>query len=411
MNDQAIRFRLGIFVLAALILLAVLLTLFGGFPNYFKKSDSYTVVFPSAQGLSPGTPVRRSGVKIGEVSKLVLDNATGKVHVSIQIEKGFTLRKADKPTLIQGFLAGDTSVSFLPPPPDEKQVDPAALQPGAVVDGVVQTDIQAVVQKTGDLMPPAQEVLIEMKKVFERVDKLAPLMEDTMKEFKKTNEEIQVTARSWTKVGERTDVLLATNEEKISKSIARMEETLKRVGDLFSDENQKMVRDTLKNVKSGSDRLDGIAKGTEEMIRDLQKTLKRTTESLDKADEVLSNMAKATKPFGERSPAILKNIDESTDKLNKILTDLRELNQLFARGDGTIQKLLSDPAVYNNLNDASLMVVRILPRVDRALRDLEIFADKIARHPEALGIGGVIRPGSGLKESPSTILPWRYPNH
>ena len=52
------------------------------------------------------------------------------------------------------------------------------------------------------------------------------------------------------------------------------------------------------------------------------------------------------------------------------------------------------------------MVNRILPRLDRILSDVEIFADKIARHLESLGIGGVFRPGTGLKEPPS-VLPWK----
>jgi len=44
------------------------------------------------------------------------------------------------------------------------------------------------------------------------------------------------------------------------------------------------------------------------------------------------------------------------------------------------------------------------------LRDVEIFADKIARHPEQLGLGGVLRPSSGLKESP-TIIPYYRDHH
>src|SRR5262245_1499298 len=123
MNDQAMRFRLGIFVLGALILLAVLITLFGGFPNYFKRVNGYTIVFDDAQGLTPGTPVRRSGVRIGEVRKLQLDNATGKVNVGIEVEEGYTIRKADKPTLIRGVFGSDTSITFAPPGPDEKDLD------------------------------------------------------------------------------------------------------------------------------------------------------------------------------------------------------------------------------------------------------------------------------------------------
>jgi hypothetical protein len=52
------------------------------------------------------------------------------------------------------------------------------------------------------------------------------------------------------------------------------------------------------------------------------------------------------------------------------------------------------------------MVTRMLPKVDRALQDLEIFADKLARHPEAIGLGGVVNPGSGLKQAPSS---WQRP--
>src|SRR5262249_25543715 len=114
MNDQAIRFRIGIFVLAALILLAVLVTLFGGFPNFFTHYDTYTIVFKDAHGVGPGTPVRRSGVRIGDVRSLSLDNETGKVEVTIQVDPKFNLRKGDRPTPVQGLLGGDTSIAFLP---------------------------------------------------------------------------------------------------------------------------------------------------------------------------------------------------------------------------------------------------------------------------------------------------------
>jgi hypothetical protein len=50
----------------------------------------------------------------------------------------------------------------------------------------------------------------------------------------------------------------------------------------------------------------------------------------------------------------------------------------------------------------------MLPRLDRALRDVEIFADKLARHPNLLGIGGAVRPSSGVKETHSVF---RGANH
>src|SRR2546423_4146820 len=146
MNEQAIRFRIGIFVLASLILLAVMITLFGGFPNYFRHVDSYTIIFRDAQGVAPGTPVRRSGVRIGEVRALSLDNITGSVRETIQVDAGFNLRKGDRPTVVQGLLGGDASIAFLAPPEGAKG-PVASVEPGATLEGYTQADAQTLMQK------------------------------------------------------------------------------------------------------------------------------------------------------------------------------------------------------------------------------------------------------------------------
>jgi phospholipid/cholesterol/gamma-HCH transport system substrate-binding protein len=419
MNEQNLRFRLGVFVLGALILLGVLIVLFGGIPGYFKKANSFTIIFETAPGVAPGTPVRRSGVRIGEVRKVSLDDATGRVHVEIGVEPEYSLRKRDMPTLAQGVLGGDATIDFVPRP-DGKDQPAGVIEPGTVMDGVAQFDTRTLVQKTAEVMPPAKDTFVEATKVFKTYDKLAPLLEETLKEYKelgkvtrttvpdlrKTNEELQLAARNWSKVGERFDVLLQTNEDKIVKAIDRLQDTLKRVGDVFSDENQKNLSVTLKNVRISSERFESITKNTEDMLAESKKTLDHVNNSLKRSDEILSNLQKATKPMADRSDAILKNMEESTANLGKVLADLREIMQLTVKGDGTVQRLLSDPGLYNNLNDTACTLNRILPRVDRVLRDVEIFADKIARHPEALGLGGVVRPGSGLK-TPPTAVPWR----
>ena len=48
MNEQALRFRVGLFVLATVLLLAVLITLFGGVPTFIRRHDRFTVVFDDA---------------------------------------------------------------------------------------------------------------------------------------------------------------------------------------------------------------------------------------------------------------------------------------------------------------------------------------------------------------------------
>jgi phospholipid/cholesterol/gamma-HCH transport system substrate-binding protein len=442
MNEQVMKFRFGIFVLASLILLAVLVMLFGGLPRYFQQNDAYTVVVDNAQGITPGTPVRRSGVKIGAVRGVELDNATGKVTLPILIEHGFTIRKSDRPTITRSLLGGDVSLDFLPPEEPQK-ADLTPVPPNSVLIGITPPEAPELVQKTGDLIGPAKDSLTEMQKVLSKIDKMMPLFDDTLKEFrevakstnrlipelgktndelrelakttrqsvpdlKRTNEEFQLTAQIWGKAGERLSVLLQTNEDKITKSLDNVEEATRRLSQMLSDENQKNLSATLKNASEASKQFDSIARNTDEMIKEARVSIKNLNSTVVRADEVFGDLQKVTKPFATSSPRILQNVDEATVTLNRTLSDFRDLMREVARSEGTLQKLITDPALYNNLNDSACMVTRILPRLDRILSDVEIFADKIARHPESLGVGGVVRPGSGLKEAPS-VLPWKEP--
>ncbi len=440
MYDQAMKFRFGIFVLATLILLAVLVMLFGGLPRYFTQNDPYTIVVDNALGITAGTPVRRSGVKVGEVRGVELDNVTGKVTLPILVQHGFTIRKSDRPTIVRGLLGGDTSIDFLPPE-DPKKADTTPLPPGAVLVGIAPPEAPELVQKTGELLNPARDSLQQMQKVLTQIDKVMPLFEETLKEFrdvakatnrlvpefaktndelreltkatrqavpdlKKTNEEAQLTARVWGKLGERLDLMLQTNEPKLNKTVDQAEEALRRLNKFLSDENQMSLNSALKNTNEASKQFESIVKNTDEVVKDARVTIKNLNATVLKADDVFGDLRKVTKPLSDTSPRLMQNLDESSATLNRTLNDMRDLMRDFARSEGTLQKLISDPSLYNNLNESACMIKRIMPRLDRILGDVEVFSDKIARHPESLGIGGVVRPGNGLKEAPS-VLPWK----
>ncbi len=123
-NEQNLTFRIGIFALASIVLLAILITLFGGSSTLFKMQDSYTIVFDYAPGVAEGTPVRRSGVRIGQVQKVELDDKTGKVRVTIRIDRPHVLYEDDQPVLVQGALSGDTSIDFVQRPTENRPVEP-----------------------------------------------------------------------------------------------------------------------------------------------------------------------------------------------------------------------------------------------------------------------------------------------
>lgn len=446
-NEQNLTFRIGVFVLASMVLLAILITLFGGSGTLFKAQDTYTIIFDYAPGVAEGTPVRRSGVRIGQVQKVELDDKTGKVRVTVRIDRPHVLYQDDQPVLVQGALSGDTSIDFVQRPAENKPVEPEPqpskvegvsiqpvsflvaqappaqplpanpppqripAKPGSEFTGVSQPNVGAILQELSKISSPAQEAFVEMRKSLDRINKMSPLMEETLRvyrdigsesgkmipELRRTNDEFQVAARNWSRLGERLDVLLQTNQDKLIKTLENLNDTVVRVANVFNDENQRNLASTLKNVSNGTKNLESISRNTDEFLKESRKTLQRLNDSLTRTDEILANLQQATKPMAERSDRILKNLDEGTEKLNKTMTDVHELLRSVDQGDGTLRRLLADPSLYTNLNDAACMLARALPRVDRILRDFEVFADKVARHPETLGVGGAISPSSGLK--------------
>lgn len=474
MSEQAMRFRMGLFVLLSLVLLGTLVVLFSAVPSIFKGGKIYTIIFHDAPGVTEGMPVRRSGVRIGEVRSLRLDEQTGTVRVLIAINPPYRIRHNDVPTLITGLFGTDTSIDFIPrtQPEGEPPLDRSVVRENEVLEGTVGPSVASLLTKAGEVVPTTQEALNDMRKSLQRIEKMAPLVEDTVKEYRelaksvretvpelrKTNNEVQELAksvreavpearktmtavrealpearktmedvgaasRSFTKLSERLDVLVQANQEKVVKAIDNFNEILQRTASLLNDENQRAINATIRNAGKASERLGDIALQTEtaikeatemikegnEAVKDGRRIMRRSEPMLDRVDDILKNLQEATKPLAERSGRILKNIEETTERANSTLGDVRDLFKVLDSSDGTLRKILNDPSLYNNLDAIACQLSRSMPRIDRILKDFETFADKLARHPEALGIGGVVRPGSGLKDAPTP--PGSYRQH
>jgi len=71
----------------------------------------------------------------------------------------------------------------------------------------------------------------------------------------------------------------------------------------------------------------------------------------------------------------------------------KALNQ----SDGTLGKLVRDPKVYDDLAQASANVNRLTRELRPIVDDVRVFTDKIARHPEQLGVRGAIDRRPGVK--------------
>ena len=71
----------------------------------------------------------------------------------------------------------------------------------------------------------------------------------------------------------------------------------------------------------------------------------------------------------------------------------RKLNS----GEGTFGQLMRSPDLYQHLNSAANNIEQSTCELKPIIADARVFSDKIARHPELLGVRGAIQKSSGTK--------------
>jgi phospholipid/cholesterol/gamma-HCH transport system substrate-binding protein len=62
-----------------------------------------------------------------------------------------------------------------------------------------------------------------------------------------------------------------------------------------------------------------------------------------------------------------------------------------------VGQLVNNPELYNNVNNAVLQVNTLIKELRPIINDARVFTDKIARHPETLGVRGALERNAGIK--------------
>ena len=468
MAERRLKLRLGLFVAATFVTLTGLVILFGSAPSLFSNRLNYIVVFPEAPGVSAGTPIRKSGVRIGEVTKLDLDPETGRVHVQIAVDPQHPPRTNEEATITRGLLSGDTAIDFLPKLGPDGQPLPRGedYPPGSEIVGVPPITPRSILTPASGVLASAQNSLDRMVGSFERLEKVAPQLERTLQEFellasdvrnfipdlKRTNDRIQNliggdvgplplgavalqeeanpdTIRSMVRdirtllatirpaidelrgTVRRVEPEIASTAKSARNAFDRAAVTFEGVNDVLSPENRKQFNELVKNLNAIGLNVLRLSGGFQTLLDEAQRTIKNFDERTALSADILADIRAVTQPLAMRSETLVKDIADSAGQLNKVLTDVREVVRAFGRENGTVQKLLTDPEVYHNLDAAAASLARVMARADKIAKDLEVFADKVARRPELIGIGGAIRPSTGLKESPFAPVPHDLPSY
>lgn len=367
MNERKLHFWVGLFCLTAMTMIGAMVFQFGKLGQHFRPRYPVSIHFEETPGLFTRSPVMMNGITIGVVSDVRLDEKRGGVLVIAEIEEEFKLRQ-DTEVHLRKSLLGDASLEFTPGLSSEW------LKPGALLSG-----------------NPAADP-------FEVVNQMQTEVTRTLKTFNETSSE-------WKEVAQNMNRLIETKEgnldqiieqtvislNEFTKTMAKASQTLLLAQDLLGDpENQANLKKTLAALPR-------LTEETGRTIATVKSTVETINQAAGKIDQNLANLNEVTKPLAAHSKGIIIRLDNSLANLQSVTKELDTFVKLTNTEDGSLKKLAVDPDLYNNLNRSALQLAILLKNAEPLVKDLQIFSDKIARHPEIIGVGGALKGSSGIK--------------
>ncbi|NBT14247.1 MAG: MCE family protein [Planctomycetia bacterium] len=355
MNDRVMQFRVGVMVLATAIIAGILIVLFGDLPSLVQATYPLKMDFADARGVSQGTPVRKNGILVGRVASVTL-NERGGVSVVADIDSYVPIYKDEQPR-IAGTLLGDAEISLVPGrivPPRQR------LAKDEVLTGAVSRD------------------------PFEVFATLEP-------KFGATLDSLAQASESVTKLATNLDRVFLSEDDTFEKMVRKTEAAL----DSFSVAMNN-INDVMGDPKA-REKMKAAITALPDVLTELRTTVQGIGTTVDTADRNLRNLEGLTKPLGDRGQEMVAQIDRTIGRLDETLQQASLFAKALNESQGTLGKLVRDPQVYNDLAQAAQNVSKLTKDLRPIVDDVRVFTDKIARHPEQLGVRGALDRRAGLK--------------
>jgi phospholipid/cholesterol/gamma-HCH transport system substrate-binding protein len=342
--------RVGALVTVAVVVLMTFLFFIGSEQKIFTRKNAYEVRLDSVSGLADGNPVKLSGVTIGVVRDIELprDPKERDVRIWLMVDRKFSeLIRGDSRARLKklGLLAGDSYIDITPGTP---KFD--ALEPGAIIPAQKQTNVDQLISSGEDLVDNFVQISYSLKTILGRIDRGEGVIGE-------------LTSEPETK--QRLTATLMTTLNKTNAILQHIESGQGLVGRIVYDEKyaedltaslsssmhslQAVSGSMQRSFETGSGTIPALLSDPEgkkkviELVDNLRLTsqnLATFSVSLQKGEGLLPRLLN-DKQYGDQALA------EFTQLVGRLNDTVRKLNN----GDGTAGRLISDPSVYESIND------------------------------------------------------------
>ncbi len=322
-KDTGLEFKVGLFVLIALLALGYLSLRLGEETISAQKTYPVSAIFDDVSGLTTGATVKMAGVEIGRVSSIGLSN--GKALVQMSIYKDVKISKDALATIRTEGVLGDRYIEIRQGESSE------TLKPGGFIAKTQPPmDLETLITEVGPVVKDVRAITRSLREAVEGSD-----LKTMITNLSQASASLRVVADKMAK-GEGTLGRLLV-EDTIYK---HLETTAANLDQIVAD------------VKAGKGTL-GHFLVDDSMYNELEKLVATTQEAADNLNEISQSLSSGKGTLGKLL------MDETLyNRLASAATRLDEISQRLATGQGTLGKLLTDDSLYDEIKQAVINVNR-----------------------------------------------------
>ncbi len=368
MNERVMQFRIGMFVIVAGLVLTMLIVWFGESPSLFRDRAYLRVHYDEAPGVAEGIPVRKSGIRVGEVTAIAFDdrpNVPDGVLVTLSLERKYKIKAGTIPRVTRS-LMGDASIDLLP----GNGQGPLKTGDSPLTAPIIE----------GEVAPDPSKALAAATQAFEKVggtlksiDKAA----NGIAEVTKSADKLSTFLATWNTAGQRITAaadginrFIKDNEGDVRPAIANIRDVVAKLNTTLDPQTQDSLKSGVRQFAVASGKLNEGLSDAGPLLKDLGSSVNSTPRT----------------DFGQ-----------TVRRLNLISSDLSLLTQSLRDPSGqlntagSLQRLLTRPDLYENMNRMAVSGAYAFDGLKPILVAFRTFAEKISRDPSALAKGALSR--------------------
>jgi phospholipid/cholesterol/gamma-HCH transport system substrate-binding protein len=311
MKETSRNLTVGLTTLLGVVGLMILLLLFGYVPAFLQEGYTITVEFDDAAGLNPGSRVELAGIDIGSVESVMFKQPYGSgVESKLRIRDEIQIPANARAVIKAPLLGGSPKVKF--------SVD--RINPDAEMAFLSQDGTEVVKGSAGDL----SGAFSELEKLTQQLSQLST--------------DWRAVARNIVDLTEPRDL------EKVE------------AGEIKGNLSTLLSRLDLR-----VEEFRGVLHGADQLINDptMREDLRQTAAN---ARQASGDVADTVTTLKTRYVAV-------ADDLSKAVIQLNTLLEKGGGNEGTLGKLLNDPALYDNLDGTAT-------RIGQAIDELRLLLQK-----------------------------------